>query len=129
MDLSRVIHQAAAQGHRAACSDPEHCPGPTDAELLTAATVVYTALPEIFDQITRGVAAVVKGAESGQYGAGGPDATATGAEELLREWFHWWRTADDAPTKVPGQLHVATVAYLAAQGVSQGRRIRSAADV
>lgn len=127
MDLTTTIRQAAELGHRENCPE-ELCTGPTDAELLTAARIVGAVLPDIFDQINRGVTAVVKAAESGHFGAGSLDATATGADELLREWFHWWRTSNTTMA-MPGGLHVATVAYLAAQGVQQGRRFHSAADV
>lgn len=51
------------------------------------------------------------------------DAFDRGAEELLRAWFHWWRNADDVPTKLPGGLHVATAAFLAATAVQRGQKI------
>jgi hypothetical protein len=54
---------------------------------------------------------------------GPPDATSVGAEELLRAWFHWWRNADDVPSKLPDGLHVATAAFLAALAVQRGQKI------
>lgn len=54
---------------------------------------------------------------------GEPDATAIEPEELLRRWFHWWRTADDVPSNLPDGLHVATAAYLSSRAVQAGRKI------
>lgn len=54
---------------------------------------------------------------------GAPDATSRSAEELLRAWFHWWHKADDVPAHLPDGLHVATVAFLAARAVQDGRKI------
>lgn len=33
-------------------------------------------------------------------------------EELLKEWFFYWRTNDDMPAKMPDALHVRTAIYL-----------------
>lgn len=54
---------------------------------------------------------------------GPPDATSRGAEELLRAWFHWFRTNPELPAHIPGDLHVATVAFLSARAVRDGRKI------
>lgn len=51
------------------------------------------------------------------------EALDVGAEELLRAWFQWFRTAPDVPDHLPDDLHVATVAYLAARAVQDGRKI------
>lgn len=60
---------------------------------------------------------------------GPPDATRYGAEELLRAWYHWFRTAPDVPAHLPDDLHVATTAFLAARAVQQGRKIYSLRDL
>lgn len=57
------------------------------------------------------------------------DAIGAGPEHLLRAWFHWFRTDPDAPTTLPGNLHVATAAYLAARAVEDGRKIYTPADL
>lgn len=54
---------------------------------------------------------------------GDPDATDVDAEDLLRRWFHWWRTADNVPSKLPQGLHVATAAYLTVRAVEAGRKV------
>lgn len=54
---------------------------------------------------------------------GPPDATSVGAEELLRAWFHWWRTTEDRTAVPPQGLHVATAAFLAALAVQRGQKI------
>lgn len=51
------------------------------------------------------------------------DATCVGSEELLRAWYHWFRTAADVPAHLPENLHVQTAAYLAARAVEDGRKI------
>lgn len=50
------------------------------------------------------------------------DAMLRDAEQLLRAWFHWFRTDPDAPAHLPGDLHVDTVAFLAARAVEDGRK-------
>lgn len=49
--------------------------------------------------------------------------------ELLAEWFRWWRDSGEAPAKMPGGLHIKTVAVLAAQAVADGRRITGAHEL
>lgn len=51
------------------------------------------------------------------------DARSTGPEELLRAWFHWWRTTADLPMFLPGDLHIKTAAYLASRAVEDGHKI------
>lgn len=51
------------------------------------------------------------------------DAQQRSAEELLRSWFHWFRTDPAAPAHLPNDLHVETVAYLASRASEDGRRI------
>lgn len=51
------------------------------------------------------------------------DAMQVPAEELLRRWFHWWRTTQDCPTSLPDGLHITTAAFLAARAVEDGRKI------
>lgn len=60
---------------------------------------------------------------------GPPDALSVGAEQLLRAWFHWWRTAEDRPAQMPDGLHVATAAYLAALAVQRGQKIYGPRDI
>lgn len=54
---------------------------------------------------------------------GEPDATNVDPEELLRRWFHWWRSSADMPVTPDDGLHVATAAFLAARAVEQGRKV------
>jgi hypothetical protein len=60
---------------------------------------------------------------------GPPDALDVAAEELLRAWFHWWHKAHDVPDVLPGGLHVATAAFLAARAVQDGRKIYGPDDI
>ena len=40
-------------------------------------------------------------------------ATSGEAVRLLAEWMSWFMTDDDAPAKLPDNLHVRTALYLA----------------
>lgn len=129
LDIEEIIIDSARRGHRAICDDVESCAGPNEKEVLVAAVVLNSALPELFYSITQEVNAVAKAIEAGQFEKGSPDATDTSAEALLRDWFHWWRTDESAPAKMPDGLHVKTVAYLTVQAVEAGRTVRGPADV
>lgn len=54
---------------------------------------------------------------------GEPDATNVDPEDLLRRWFHWWRTSADMPATPDDGLHISTAAFLTARAVEDGRKI------
>lgn len=127
--MTDVVTAAAQRGHDLVCTDLAHCSGPTEQELMVAAAIVSAALPQIFADVTHDAVSVTTAMTQGHYQPGEPDATRDGAEELLRRWFHWWREQDYPPVKMPDALHIRTVAFLTAQAVAAGRKVRSAADV
>lgn len=51
------------------------------------------------------------------------DAELYEAEDLLRAWFHWWRTSDEVPDHLPDGLHVATAAFLTVRAIAKGNRV------
>lgn len=128
-DMMSIIRQAAALGHQTTCPNDTECDGLSDQEVFVAGIILNTALPELFFTVSQDLRSAVKAMESGQFDEGEPDATEPTAEELLRAWFHWWRTSDNAPTKMPDSLHIRTVAFLTAQAVADGRTVRGPADV
>ena len=53
----------------------------------------------------------------------GPPAPGGTAGELLAEWYAWWASSDDAPTKMPEALHVRTALYFAEEQNINNRRL------
>lgn len=126
LNMMDVVQRAADRAHQLLCTDGALCAGPSHSEIQFAASVLEAALPAVFADARLQVSALLT---SGHLGDSPPDATAVSAEKLLRDWFHWWRTDPDAPTTMPGALHVATIAFLAVQAVQSGRKIYGPADV
>lgn len=60
---------------------------------------------------------------------GPPDATARDAEQLLRAWFHWFRTSHEAPGQITSGLHLDTAAYLTVRALQDGRKIYGPHDL
>lgn len=127
LNMTDVVTSAARRGHDLVCPDTSTCTGPSNEELMVAAAIVSAALPSIFADLTRDAVSVSTAMSQGKFLPGPPDATQEGAEELLRRWFHLWRTGDAMP--LPGGLHVKTVAFLTVQAVAAGKTVRSPADV
>jgi hypothetical protein len=128
IDMTTVVQRAAQRSHDLICPEPGDCPGPSERELTAAAAVLASALPTIFTELDRDATSVLHAMSLGKFTPGAPDATSENAEQLLRRWFHWWRTTEDVLV-LPDGLPVRTVAYLTAQAVAAGRRVRTAADV
>jgi hypothetical protein len=110
-----AINRAAHSAHMADCEHGPECPGPTSTELWRAASMLEAAMPDWFAD-----------ARGELMSMGEHDATRHDAEELLRRWFHWWRTTEH---RLPDDLHITTAAYLAARAVQAGRKLYGPQDV
>lgn len=51
------------------------------------------------------------------------------AEDLLREWFEWWRSDSHAPAKIPNALHVRTAMHLEERRLREGGSGLSTSDL
>lgn len=130
LDVPKMVETATLRAHRATCrKNPGDCNGATQTEMMVTAMVVESTLPAILDAISQEFKQVLHAMAAGLPRPGEPDATGESAEELLAEWFRWWRDDITTPAALPGGLQVRTGAYLTVQAVTAGRTVRRPGDL
>src|SRR5690242_7976746 len=124
-----MVAEATMRAHRMTCpKNPTECGGPSEVELLLMASVVDSTLPAILEAISLEFRQVLHAMAAGRPEIGESDAQAENAEQLLADWFRWWRDSD-APGKLPDALQVRTAAYLTVRAVAQGQPVRGPGDL
>lgn len=135
MNLDEVIGAGAKEVHRRLCQfccegfDSGLCNGANAADIGIAVAVLDVGI-----RLAGGLAsgALVRAGMDMQHRLhpnGGETLSVPSPEELLIEWFRWWRDGEGAPAKLPDALHVRTAAALAAQAVAEGRKVTGPMDL
>lgn len=129
MDIPKLVREATLRAHRTVCpKDLSECGGPTEVELMLTAIIVESTMPKILDAISLEFRQALHSMAAGFAGKGEPDATRENPEDLIADWFRWWRDSD-APAKLPDALHVRTAAFLTVRAVQSGTTVRGPEDL
>lgn len=129
MDIPKLVESATLRAHRTVCAkELTDCGGPTEVEMMLTAIIVESTIPAIMEAISLEFRQALHSMAAGFGAKGEPDATGEDPEELIADWFRWWRDSD-GPAKLPDALHVRTAAYLTVRAVQSGNAIRGPKDL
>lgn len=121
LNISTLVGDATGRAHKALCTDPESCSGPTEVELMITAYVLESTLPKILSKISLELKQALHAMAAGEPTIGDPDATDEDPEVLLGEWLSWWHQSMHLiEHNPPSRVQIRTAAYLAAREVQGG---------
>lgn len=130
LDISSLVNDATLRAHRAICTEEGVCSGPAEVEVMITAFVLESTLPAILAGISQEFKQALHSMAAGNLSPGDPDALAENSEDLLAEWFRWYREDFYETTfPPPTSLAMRTTAYLTARAVQQGKVVRTTADL